>query len=158
MTSLGRTKFQDVSLSLLRIVAGLLFWQHGAQKLLGWLGGQQVELMSLMGVAGVLEFFGGLLILVGLFTKPVAFVVSGEMAVAYFMAHQPDGLMPIQNGGEPAALFAFVFLMLSAFGPGSLSLDDLRRGAAAGAPAGAGGTSAAGGGAGGGGASTGSGV
>lgn len=149
MTSLGRTKFQDVSLSLLRIVGGLLFWQHGAQKLLGWFGGMgeggTVELMSLMGLAGVLEFFGGILILVGLFTKPVAFVLSGEMAVAYFMAHQPQGLMPIQNGGEPAVLFAFVFLMLSAFGPGSLSLDDLRSGGAA-APAGGGGGAAPGGG------------
>lgn len=145
MTSLGRTKFQDVSLSLLRIAAGLLFWQHGAQKLLGWFGGVgdggTVELMSLMGLAGVLEFFGGILILVGLFTRPVAFVVSGEMAVAYFMAHQPEGLMPIQNGGELAALFAFVFLMFSAFGPGSLSLDDLRTGGAA--SAGGGGGSAA---------------
>lgn len=144
MTSLGRTKFQDVSLSLLRIGAGLIFWQHGAQKLFGWLGGEQVELLSLMGLAGVLEFFGGILILVGLFTRPVAFVLSGEMAVAYFMVHQPQGLMPIQNGGEPAALLAFVFLMLSAFGPGSFSLDDLRTGGAA--PAGGGGGAAPGGG------------
>lgn len=160
MSSLGRTKFQDVSLSLLRIAAGLIFWQHGAQKLFGWLGGEQVELLSLMGLAGVLEFFGGILILVGLFTRPVAFVLSGEMAVAYFMAHQPRGLMPIQNGGELAALFAFVFLMLSAFGPGSLSLDDLRSGGAA--PAGGGGGAAAGSGGGsgtgGGGPSTSSGV
>jgi putative oxidoreductase len=146
VTSLGRTKFQDVSLSLLRIAGGLIFWQHGAQKLFGWLGGEQVELVSLMGLAGVLEFFGGILILVGLFTRPVAFVLSGEMAVAYFMAHQPRGLMPIQNGGELAALFAFLFLMLSAFGPGSLSLDDLRSGggadAAPGSATGGGGTSA----------------
>lgn len=142
MTSLGRTKFQDVSLSLLRIVAGFLFWQHGAQKLFGLFGGVgdggTVELVSLMGLAGVLEFFGGILIVLGLFTRPVAFVLAGEMAVAYFMAHQPQALMPIQNGGELAALFAFVFLMLTAFGPGSLSLDDARRGGPA-APDSAGG-------------------
>lgn len=107
----------------LRIVAGLLFWQHGAQKLFGWLGGDAVELMSMAGLAGTLEFFGGILILVGLFTRPVAFVLSGEMAVAYFMVHFPRGFWPIQNGGELAALYAFGFLLLAAVGPGAFSLD-----------------------------------
>lgn len=115
--------FPDISLSLLRAAAGLLFWQHGAQKLFGWLGGDQVALVSLFGLAGVLEFFGGLAILVGLFTRPIAFLLSGEMAVAYFMVHLPQGFWPIQNGGELAALFSFVFLLLSAVGGGSYSLD-----------------------------------
>lgn len=113
----------------LRVVAGFMFLQHGAQKLFGWLGGfggtpgQTAELMSLMGLAGVLEFFGGALILLGLLTRPVAFLLAGQMAVAYFRAHAPQGFWTIQNGGELAALYAFVFLLLVAIGPGSVSLD-----------------------------------
>ena len=84
--------------------------------------------MSMMGLAGVLETFGGLLIVLGLFTRPVAFVLSGEMAVAYFMAHMPNALFPIQNGGELAALYSFVFLFLSAAGPGAFSIDRARHG------------------------------
>lgn len=122
------TKFQDVTLSLLRIVGGFLFWQHGAQKLFGWFGGDTVELMSLMGLAGVLEFFGGVLIVLGLFTRPVAFVLSGEMATAYFMAHFPRAFMPIENGGEAAAFFCFLFLFLAAAGGGPYALDALMRG------------------------------
>lgn len=137
--------FQVVSLGLLRVVAGLLFWQHGARKLFGWLGAEgTVDLFSLMGLAGMLEFFGGILIVLGLFTRPVAFVVAGEMAVAYFMAHQPRGLMPIQNGGELPALLCFVFLLLWTHGPGGFSLDGLRSGATAGAPGEEGGVAAAG--------------
>lgn len=115
--------------ALLRIGAGLLFMQHGAQKLFGWLGGDQVEsLFSLMGLAGVLEFFGGLLIVLGLFTVPVAAVLAAEMVVAYFMAHAPQGGFPIQNGGEPALLFALIFAFLAANGPGPWSVDgQLRR-------------------------------
>lgn len=129
MSFLRHPTFRAVSHNGLRIVAGFLFWQHGAQKLMGWLGGfggepgQTAELMSLMGLAGVLEFFGGILILLGLFTRPVAFLLSGQMAVAYFVSHVPRGFWPIQNGGETAALFAFVFLLLATLGPGTFSLD-----------------------------------
>lgn len=122
------TKFQDVTLSALRIVGGLLFWQHGAQKLFGWFGGDPVTLVSQMGLAGVLEFFGGALIVLGLFTRPVAFVLSGEMAVAYFTAHLPRAFMPIQNGGELAALYCFLFLFLAAAGGGPFGLDAILRG------------------------------
>ncbi len=123
MSFFESAKFRNVSHNALRVVAGFLFWQHGAQKLFGWLGGDAVELMSMAGLAGTLEFFGGILILAGLFTRPVAFVLSGEMAVAYFTVHFPQGFWPIQNGGELAALYAFVFLLLATLGPGSFSLD-----------------------------------
>jgi putative oxidoreductase len=99
--------------------------------------GGTAELFSLMGLAGVLETFGGLLILLGLFTRPVAFVLAGEMAAAYFMAHAPNALWPIQNGGESAALFAFIFLFFSANGSGPFSLDRMiggRNAAPAGVP------------------------
>jgi putative oxidoreductase len=134
------SRFRDITVALLRIVAGLLFFQHGAQKLFGWFGGFMepggtAELFSLMGLAGVLETFGGLLILLGLFTRPVAFVLAGEMAAAYFMAHAPNALWPIQNGGESAALFAFIFLFFSANGSGPFSLDRMIAGRNA-APAG----------------------
>ena len=117
--------------ALLRIIAGLLFMLHGGQKLFGWFGGPggqggNVELASLMGLAGILELVGGALIIVGLFTRPVAFVLSGEMAVAYFMAHFPNGFWPIENRGEPAALFAFIFLFLAFNGAGPMSVDALR--------------------------------
>jgi putative oxidoreductase len=119
-------KARVVTHTLLRIVAGLMFWQHGAQKLFGWIGGRQVQdLTSLMGLAGVLEFFGGLLIIVGLFTRPVAFILSGEMAFAYFMAHAPRGLWPIQNRGEVVVLFSFLYLFFAAYGAGRYSLDGL---------------------------------
>lgn len=106
--------------------------QHGAQKLFGVLGGvggepgSTVPLISLMGLAGVLEFFGGFLVALGLFTRPVAFVLAGEMAVAYFRSHLPEGFWPILNRGELAALYAFIFLFLAANGGGRFSLDGLR--------------------------------
>ena len=113
--------------ALLRIVAGLLFAQHGAQKLFGALGGRPVELMSQMGLAGVIEFVGGLMIALGLFTSPVAFLASGQMAVAYFQAHAPRGFWPIANGGEAAVLFCFVFLYFAAAGSGKWSIDAIRK-------------------------------
>jgi len=133
MTAFSPGSPKDMTLSALRIVAGLLFMQHGAQKLFGVLGGNAVELMGLMGLAGVLEFFGGLAILLGLYTRPVAFLLSGEMAAAYFMAHFsptdfPAGWVPIQNRGELAALYCFVFLFLAAAGGGSYGVDGMMRG------------------------------
>ncbi|MFO1505479.1 MAG: DoxX family protein [Lysobacterales bacterium] len=123
------TQWSPVLLSLLRIVAALLFMQHGAQKLFGFPGGgHTVELMSLMGLAGVLEFFGGLLVLLGLFTRPVAFILSGEMAFAYFMVHAHANFWPVINGGDLAVLFCFTFLYLSAAGGGTVSLDRVLRG------------------------------
>jgi putative oxidoreductase len=114
---------------VLRIGAGLLFMQHGGQKLFGWLGGfggqpgATAERFSLMGLAGVLEFFGGLLIVLGLFTRPVALLVAAQMVTAHFMAHQPRGGFPMQNGGELALLFALVFVFLFANGSGPVSVD-----------------------------------
>ncbi len=114
-------------LSVLRIILGFLLIPHGLQKLFGLLGGKQMELMSLMGLAGVIELFGGILILVGLFTRPVAFVVSGFAAFAYFMAHAPQGFWPLLNKGELAVVYCFVYLYLSAAGGGEWSLDRLLR-------------------------------
>jgi len=113
---------------LLRIVTGFLFACHGAQKVFGVLGGDKVPPgPTLMFLAGVIELVAGVLIMVGLFTGIAAFLASGEMAVAYFKVHQPGGALPIQNGGEAAALFAFVFLYIAARGSGIWSLDGLRR-------------------------------
>ena len=114
-------------LSVLRIVLGFLLIPHGLQKLFGLLGGKQVELMSLMGLAGVIELFGGILILIGLFTRPVAFVISGFAAFAYFIAHAPQGFWPILNRGELAVVYCFLYLYLSAAGGGEWSLDRLLR-------------------------------
>jgi putative oxidoreductase len=112
--------------ALLRIVAGLLFAMHGSQKLLGWPGdGQTVEIGSLMGVAGIIELVGGLLIMVGFLTRIAAFLASGMMAVAYFMAHAPQGTLPIINKGELAVVFCFVFLYIAAQGAGIWSIDNL---------------------------------
>jgi putative oxidoreductase len=113
--------------AVLRIVAGLLFALHGSQKLLGFPGGKDpVPLFSLMGFAGVVELVGGLLIAVGLFASVAAFIASGQMAVAYFMAHVPQGPFPALNGGEPALLFCFIFLYVASRGSGVWSLDALR--------------------------------
>ena len=114
--------------ALLRIVAGLAFAQHGAQKLFGALGAQQaVPLMSQYGLAGVIEFVGGILIALGLFTSPVAFIASGQMAWAFFQAHLPRGFWPIMNGGELAVLYCFIFLYFAAVGSGKLSIDSIRK-------------------------------
>jgi putative oxidoreductase len=117
-------------LSILRIVAALLFMEHGSQKLFGFppsAQGGTPPMFSLFWVAGVLEFFGGLLLLLGLLTRPVAFILAGEMAVAYFMSHAPSSFSPLLNRGEPAVLFCFIFLYLALAGGGPWSLDSLRR-------------------------------
>jgi putative oxidoreductase len=121
-----QTGLSRIALNLMRIVFGLMFMQHGAQKLFAVLGAEQsVDLFSQRGLAGVLEFWGGLLIVLGLFTRPVAFILSGEMAVAFFQAHFPRGWVPAMNGGELAVLYSFAFLYLSARGGGRFSLDGL---------------------------------
>jgi putative oxidoreductase len=114
-------------LSVLRIVAGFLFICHGAQKVLGLLGGHRVPLLSYPGMGGILELAGGTLILFGLFTRPTAFVLAGEMTVAYFRSHAGKALFPIQNGGELAVLYGFLFFYLIFAGGGALSLDALAR-------------------------------
>jgi len=115
-------------LSILRIVAALIFMEHGTQKLLGFPPSDRPspELFSLIGLAGVLELFGGALLVLGLSTRPVAFVLSGMMAVAYWMAHAPQSFFPILNGGDAAILYCFVFLYLVTAGGGAWSLDNLR--------------------------------
>ncbi len=123
-------KLNWLAYSLFRIAAGLLFAEHGAQKLFGLLGGMgegggSAPFLSLMFFAGLIEFFGGLLVAVGLGTSWAAFLASGQMAVAYFMAHAPQGFWPIQNHGELAVLYSFAFLFIAAHGPGKLSLDAL---------------------------------
>lgn len=114
-------------LSVLRIVTGFCFLLHGCQKMFGMFAGPNgpmpFNLMSQMGAAGVLEVFGSALILIGLFTRPVAFLLAGEMAVAYFQVHFPRGPLPIQNGGDNVVLFCFIFLYLAVAGGGSLSVD-----------------------------------
>lgn len=122
----------DYVYALMRIVVGLAFAQHGAQKLLGLFGGADgagatVEMLSLMGVAGVIEFGGGLLVAIGLLTRLAAFLASGLMAAAYFMAHAGRGFWPIENQGELAVLFCFVFLYIAFRGAGPLSLGGSRR-------------------------------
>lgn len=119
--------------SLLRVITGALFIQHGVQKLFGllvsvnqtWNGPPPV--FSQFWFAGVLEVFGGILIVLGLFTRPVAFLLSGEMAVAYFQAHFPRNFWPVLNGGENVVLFCFVFFYLFVTGAGPYSLDTLLR-------------------------------
>jgi len=116
--------------SVLRIIVGFTFSLHGYQKFFGWLGGlggSKAELASQMGAAGVLETFGGALIILGLFTRPTAFILSGQMAIAYFLVHAPQNfLFPILNNGEITVLYCFTFLWFSAAGPGPWSLDALR--------------------------------
>jgi len=117
---------------LLRVVTGWMFFQHGTAKLLGWFGGMPadqppLEIMSMVGIGGILELAGGLLILLGLFTRPVAFLLSGEMAVAYWKFHAPGGGWPIENHGEPAVLYCFIFLFIAAAGGGSWSLDGAKK-------------------------------
>lgn len=115
-------------LNVLRIATGLLFWQHGARKLFALLGADAAATFpSLLWWAGILEFFGGILIALGLLTRPVALLLATEMVVAYFRSHAPRGFWPIMNGGERAALFCFIYLFLAANGGGAFSLDGLIR-------------------------------
>lgn len=123
---------QPRALSLLRIMAGFTFSLHGFQKLFGLFGGMgghgaTAPFPSLIWIAAVLESFGGLLIALGLFTRPVAFLLCGEMTMAYFRQHASRGFWPILNGGELAVLYCFIFLYLSVAGPGPISLDRLFR-------------------------------
>jgi putative oxidoreductase len=116
-------------LSVLRIMTGLLFLEHGTQKILHFpAGGNSPALASLSGMAGVLELVGGFLIALGLFTRPAAFLLSGQMAVAYFLAHAPRNFFPVNNGGDAAILYCFVFLYLVFAGAGPWSVDARRRG------------------------------
>ncbi len=122
-------RLEELTLFLLRVVGGLLFLQSGGVKMFDWFGGVPAEhgghppFLSQVWIGGALEFWGGLALLLGLWTRPVAFVLSGEMAVAYFQFHQPQGLWPVQNNGVPAVLFCFIFLFLAARGGGDWSLD-----------------------------------
>lgn len=121
--------YQPQALAALRILSALLFIEHGTQKFFNFPPAEQPfgDLMNIIGVAGVLEVVGGILLLIGLFTRPVAFVLCGFMAVAYFMAHAPQSFFPINNRGDAAILFCFVFLYLTAAGPGAFALDNNRR-------------------------------
>lgn len=124
---------RHITFFLLRVVAGLLFLQAGGMKIFDWFGGIPAEhgghpaFLSQTWIGGVLEFYGGAAILLGLFTQPVAFILSGEMAVAYFQFHQPQAFWPIQNQGQPAVLYCFIFLFFAAHGGGDWSLDAIIR-------------------------------
>lgn len=109
--------------ALMRAVFGFLFVFHGLQKIFGMFGGRAAELVSLRGLAGLIEIVAGTMIMLGWFTRPAAFIASGQMAVAYFMSHQPQGFWPIQNRGELAALYCFAFLYIAARGGGAVSVD-----------------------------------
>ncbi len=126
---LSLAPYQSILLSALRLISGLLMMQHGGQKVLGFPAPQKMpfDLMSQIGLAGILELAGGFLIAIGLFTRPTAFVLSGLMAVAYFMAHAPQGFWPMLNGGELAVLYCFVYLFLAAAGVGPFSADAMLR-------------------------------
>ena len=123
------TRYADKALGLLRIVAALLFLLHGTSKLFGFppfAMGALPEVGTMLWIGAVLELVGGALLLAGLLSRFVAFILSGEMAVAYWMFHAPNSTFPSENGGEPAILFCFIFLYLAAAGPGAWSLDGTR--------------------------------
>lgn len=128
-TAFNTTTWAPRALAALRIVAGLLFLAHGVVKLFGFPEGAQpgqVELMSLFGIGAVLELVGGALLVLGVFTRPVAFLLSGEMAVAYWMFHAPKSIYPVLNGGDAAILFCFIFLYLACAGGGAWQLGSKR--------------------------------
>lgn len=128
ISNLSAGSWAPRALSVLRFIAGLVFFPHGTQKLLNFppREGGAVELFSFMGFAGTLEVVGGALIMLGLFTRPTAFILSGMMAVAYFMSHFPRNFYPTLNGGDAAILFCFLFLYISVVGAGSWALDTIR--------------------------------
>ena len=130
MKSSGLSRLTPYLLSVLRLVAAFLYIAHGTQKLFGVPGHPfhaPVFAVTLMFAAGMLETFGGILMFLGLFARPVAFVLAGQMAVAFFVQHYPDGFWPILNGGELAVLFCFLWLFFCVAGPGPISVDALRR-------------------------------
>ncbi len=127
MSATRLTSWQPVALSVLRLMVGFTFSAHGMQKLFGLLGGHAVAPLTFAWFAGCLEGIGGPLIFLGLFTRPVAFLLSGEMAVGYFRQHAPSSFWPILNHGELAVLYCFVFFYLWFAGPGPWSLDSLVR-------------------------------
>ena len=118
--------FAPYAFAILRIIAGLLFVAHGGQKVFGWFGGQPVSLGSLFGLAGIIEIVFGILITIGLLTSFAAFIASGQMAVAYFIGHFPKSFWPLENDGEPAVLFCFIFLFIATHGAGIWSVDAAR--------------------------------
>jgi putative oxidoreductase len=125
--------FSPVMLSILRIMTGLLFLEHGTQKFLSFPAGEAAGFGWTFAhpgaYAGVIELVAGALVAIGLFTRPAAFIASGTMAVAYFIGHAPEGFFPVNNGGDAAILYCFLFLYLFFTGPGPISLDaKLRRG------------------------------
>jgi putative oxidoreductase len=124
-------RYAPYALATLRIVSALIFMEHGTQKLFGFPPSNNPlpALFSLSWTAGALEVVGGILLLLGLFTRPAAFIVSGEMAVAYWMAHAPRNVFPVLNGGDAAILYCFVFLLFVFTGPGAWSIDGMRRSA-----------------------------
>ena len=119
-------KIEEIAYLLLRLVAGVMFFQAGAMGVLGWFGGTPAPLDSQIGIGKLMELVGGIAIALGLFTRPVAFVLSGEMAVAYWQFHAPKGTWPIENDGGPAVLYCFIFLFMAARGGGEFSLDAWR--------------------------------
>ena len=120
-------RYAPMTYALFRIVFGLLFFMFGTQKLFGWFGGQAAPLMSMFGAAGVIETVCGLLIMFGFLVRPAAFLASGEMAAAYFIAHVPQSPIPIVNMGERAAMFCFAFLYIATRGAGIWSVDGAMR-------------------------------
>ena len=130
---MNRERALTITWTLLRVVFGLMFVQVGGLKLFGWFGGMPgangapPPVLSQVWIGGVLEIVGGALIALGLFTRPVAFILSGEMAVAYWQFHAPNGTWPIQNHGEGAVLYCFIFLFMAAYGAGAWSLDAVIR-------------------------------
>ena len=130
---MNRERALTITWTLLRVVFGLMFVQVGGLKLFGWFGGMPgangapPPVLSQVWIGGVLEIVGGALIALGLFTRPVAFILSGEMAVAYWQFHAPNGTWPIQNHGEGAVLYCFIYLFMAAYGAGDWSLDAVIR-------------------------------
>jgi putative oxidoreductase len=123
MAKTSASPLAGFGLGILRLVASFTFFCHGLQKVFGIFGGHRVHLASLLGLAGGLEIAGGILLFLGLFTRPVAFVLCGEMASAYFLGHFPHGFLPIRNGGELPVLYCFIFLLFAVAGPGTPSVD-----------------------------------